>query len=309
MSRNKDLWFPFYWNDYTNDTLDLTQAQHGAYLCCMLAYYKVGGPLPSELPTVFRMVGAFTKDEQESVAFVLNRFFKKNVAGCYCQSRIDFEIQNTDGARRAAAENGRLGGSADSDAQRAYRNRGSKTIAGVSNPLSDNDSERDSKTITNRAEQNRTDSEPQQSNNRAEQEQSAATTKVPLQQPACLPTENGRPEGRSLKEQTSFSEAAPLKLRNQAKVEKEMWIAFVTDKKAGLPETMRHAQPTDEERRAVLAQLEATVVPEYLRQRGTTKAEYLGQSISDWEETQSPPLHTLQYGRWKRWLETGDPNS
>jgi len=103
------------------------------------------------------------------------------------------------------------------------------------------------------------------------------------------------------------SEAEPFS--SKSKTEAQRWIEFVTDKKADLPATMRHAQPTDAERTAVLAQLDAIVIEGYALTSGCTKAEFIGMAISDWEETQSPPLSTLMYGRWKRWLETGDPNS
>jgi hypothetical protein len=115
--------------------------------------------------------------------------------------------------------------------------------------------------------------------------------------------ENGEQAGRCL------GEAEPFSSKSKGKTEAQRWIEFVTDKKADLPNTMKHAQPTDEERRKVLAQLDAIVLDDYAVKHGATKAEYLGMAISDWEETQSPPLSTLMYGRWKRWLETGDPNS
>jgi hypothetical protein len=56
---------------------------------------------------------------------------------------------------------------------------------------------------------------------------------------------------------------------------------------------MRHASPTEEERDKVLAQLDEI------------GADNLCDAIDDWVDMQSPPIHTLQYGRWKRWLETG----
>jgi len=101
----------------------------------------------------------------------------------------------------------------------------------------------------------------------------------------------------------------PFSPKSKGKTEQQRWLEFVNDKKAALPDTMKHATPTDEQRTAVLAQLDAIVVEGYALRSGMTKAEFLGSAISDWEQTQSPPLRTLDYGRWKRWLETGDPNS
>jgi hypothetical protein len=96
--------------------------------------------------------------------------------------------------------------------------------------------------------------------------------------------------------------------KSKSKTEYDRWIEFVTSEEADLPDSMKHAMPTEEERRAVLAQLNAIVLTEMNITNGATKSEYLGQAISDWEEMQSPPISTLSYGRWKRWLETGNPN-
>jgi uncharacterized protein YdaU (DUF1376 family) len=93
MATSKNLWFPFFWNDYLNDTLTLDMLQHGAYLKCLLASYRSGGSLPSDLPSVFRMVGAFTNDEQKAVVFILENFFKKQDDNSYRNSRVDSELQ------------------------------------------------------------------------------------------------------------------------------------------------------------------------------------------------------------------------
>lgn len=90
----------------------------------------------------------------------------------------------------------------------------------------------------------------------------------------------------------------------KSKTEQERWVEFI--KTADLPDTMKYAQPTEEERHKVLAQLDAIVLDAYDIKHGHTKAEILGSAIADWEELQSPPLRTLAYGRWKRWLETGE---
>ena len=81
------------------------------------------------------------------------------------------------------------------------------------------------------------------------------------------------------------------------------------DEKADLPEVMKYAEPTKEERTKVLAQLDAIVLGDYALKHGNTRAEYLGSAICDWAELQSPPLSTLQFHRWQRWLDTGNPNS
>lgn len=41
-----DVWMPFYIGDYQKDTSDLSNAEHGAYLKTILAYWSNGESLP-----------------------------------------------------------------------------------------------------------------------------------------------------------------------------------------------------------------------------------------------------------------------
>jgi uncharacterized protein YdaU (DUF1376 family) len=100
---NANHWFPFFWNDYLNDTLQLTMLQHGAYFGCLLACYRSGVGLPSDLSTIFRIVGAFTTDEQTAVGFVLEKFFKKRDDNSYFHSRVDCELKKI-AEKRASAK-------------------------------------------------------------------------------------------------------------------------------------------------------------------------------------------------------------
>jgi hypothetical protein len=75
---------------------------------------------------------------------------------------------------------------------------------------------------------------------------------------------------------------------------KERWQAFITKaRESELCDEMFLATPKPEEIEAVLKQVEqlggdiGTLVDE----------------IDEWKDMQSPPLNTLQYGRWTRWLE------
>jgi hypothetical protein len=72
--------------------------------------------------------------------------------------------------------------------------------------------------------------------------------------------------------------------------EKREWLEFIKL----LPEEMRCAHPTPDEMNALLGQLAEI-----------GDGETLADAIDNWVDMQSPPISTLRYGRWKRWLETG----
>jgi hypothetical protein len=82
-------------------------------------------------------------------------------------------------------------------------------------------------------------------------------------------------------------------LSTKSKTQAERWQSFAFSKGAMLPDEMKHAFPTDEERDQILAQLDEIGV------------ENLGMAIGEWVEMQSPPIYTLKYHRWQRWLQTG----
>jgi helix-turn-helix protein len=75
---------------------------------------------------------------------------------------------------------------------------------------------------------------------------------------------------------------------------KQQWQDFIQRAQAfNLDNVMIYATPKPEEMEAVLKQLEML----------GGDIELLADEIDDWVDMQSPPLHTLQYGRWTRWLE------
>jgi len=46
--KKNNIWMPRYVGDYMGHTIDLTLAQHGAYLLCMFTYWRKEGPLEYE---------------------------------------------------------------------------------------------------------------------------------------------------------------------------------------------------------------------------------------------------------------------
>jgi hypothetical protein len=76
---------------------------------------------------------------------------------------------------------------------------------------------------------------------------------------------------------------------------RQRFLQFIgnTEIETQVPDTMRCAMPKEDEFAQIVEQLEAL------------GDEELASIIYDWEEQQSPPIATLKWGRWTRWLETG----
>jgi hypothetical protein len=75
------------------------------------------------------------------------------------------------------------------------------------------------------------------------------------------------------------------------------WLEFTKAAYGLLPDEMLYATPKPGEYEQVLAQLAAL----------DGNVENLCDEICEWAEAQSPPLSTLNFGRWTRWLEQGAP--
>lgn len=99
--------YDHYPGDYARDTRDLNLTQHGAYRMLLDAYYSTEKPIPDGAK--FRVVGAFTEDEQRETQWVLDRFFELQ-DGHWHHERADREIEKAQPKIRAAKENGKRGG-------------------------------------------------------------------------------------------------------------------------------------------------------------------------------------------------------
>lgn len=89
---------PLYVGDYLADTAHLTQAQHGAYLLLIAAYWSRGTTTdgsPVGLPTLeqcVRIARASSDDEVKNVCLVLAEYFDRQDDGTFRHSRIDEEL-------------------------------------------------------------------------------------------------------------------------------------------------------------------------------------------------------------------------
>jgi uncharacterized protein YdaU (DUF1376 family) len=100
-----------YCGDYQRDTAHLSLAEHGAYTMLLDTYFSVEKPLPSDLPSLYRVCRAMTRLEQQAVKSVAEQFFPvSEVDGLRHNQRADREIAKARPKIEAARINGRKGG-------------------------------------------------------------------------------------------------------------------------------------------------------------------------------------------------------
>jgi uncharacterized protein YdaU (DUF1376 family) len=100
-----------YCGDYQRDTAHLSLAEHGAYTMLLDTYFSVEKPLPSDLPSLYRVCRAMTRLEQQAVKSVAEQFFPISaIDGLRHNQRADREIAKARPKIEAARNNGRKGG-------------------------------------------------------------------------------------------------------------------------------------------------------------------------------------------------------
>lgn len=102
--------------DYARDTRDLSLAEHGAYTLLLDYLYSTERPLPKNPLGLFRVSGALTDDEKESVRKVVARFFVQTEDG-YINARWQREIEFQKNRVSRARVNGSKGGRRKSGTQ------------------------------------------------------------------------------------------------------------------------------------------------------------------------------------------------
>ena len=92
--------------DYLRDASHLSLLEHGVYSRLLDIYYLSEKPLPLDIKTIARQIGARSKDEQEALAAVLSDFFQQTDDG-FRQKRCDQELEKiyekSEKARQSAA--------------------------------------------------------------------------------------------------------------------------------------------------------------------------------------------------------------
>lgn len=87
MSKNTDIWFPFYIGDYVADTMHLSAEEHGAYLLLIIHYWKNQKPIKNDPKTIQNIA----KIKFKKLSNVLAFFEEKE--GCFTHRRIQREIE------------------------------------------------------------------------------------------------------------------------------------------------------------------------------------------------------------------------
>lgn len=87
-----NIWFPFYMGTYAKHTTDLSQAEHGAYICLLLYYYSKRRPIPNSRR--YAIAHAHALQEQEAVDSVLAHFFHLEGDG-WVQDKAEEELKKS----------------------------------------------------------------------------------------------------------------------------------------------------------------------------------------------------------------------
>lgn len=97
--------FPFHIGDYAEATGHLSFVEDSAYLRCIRKYYSTEKPLPADIKSVQRLVGARSKEELNAVETVLNEFFVLEDDGWHnprCDSELAIYFEKSDKAKASA---------------------------------------------------------------------------------------------------------------------------------------------------------------------------------------------------------------
>lgn len=84
-------YYRFFLGDYLRDANHLSLLEHGAYRRLIDLYMIEGGPLPFDMPRLYRLLHATSKEEQAAVQVVVEEFFKMD-GPLLRQKRCDREL-------------------------------------------------------------------------------------------------------------------------------------------------------------------------------------------------------------------------
>ena len=76
--QDKFIYFPIYLTDYVSDSRKLTMLQRGALIDLSVLYFQEDLKINYTKEQIYRLVFAFSKEEQEAVDFILNNYFTQS---------------------------------------------------------------------------------------------------------------------------------------------------------------------------------------------------------------------------------------
>jgi uncharacterized protein YdaU (DUF1376 family) len=106
---------PLYIADYLADTAHLSQAEHGAYLLLIMAYWRNGGPLPDD-DRVLRRISKTTPGKWQKMRSCMIHFFDPCMGSnletsmgnkIWRHKRIDAELENAEKLTNAKRKGGK----------------------------------------------------------------------------------------------------------------------------------------------------------------------------------------------------------
>lgn len=105
-----DAFLPLFVADYLADTTHLERHEHGAYLLLLMAYWRKGGPLPSDDLKLCRIAKA-TPSEWKKLKPVMLEFFHED-NGLWVNKRAEIEIEKATQRLAARSKAGKIGANA-----------------------------------------------------------------------------------------------------------------------------------------------------------------------------------------------------
>ena len=102
-------WYAWYSADYRSKTSHLSFVEDCAYRRLLDAYYNRGGPIESDRPSLYRIAGAMSCEEQNAVDKIATEFFHLN-NNMLNHERADQEIAKRDAYHDTLSKAGKRGG-------------------------------------------------------------------------------------------------------------------------------------------------------------------------------------------------------
>jgi hypothetical protein len=150
---------------------------------------------------------------------------------------------------------------------------------------------------------------------RTESSLRALQTEGAVQTPASLP-EPTQPKEKSAGQAGGVpsSSSSSSRMTSKAKSENEIrWSRFIEKYGNQLPDEMRFAKPTPEERDAVIKQIDdlfkLLLTNKDIKNPGDFAIELFAESLIRFVENRTPPIKDREYHRWQVWLDEGELNA